>query len=233
MLAVISGATRGIGRALSFAFAAEGLNLAITARSESDLKTLSEELKLKYPLIEVLFYSADFSKKEEIKAFNSAILEKFQVPEVIINNVGIYTIGKVSEESDEEFEQNMAINFNSAWYFTKPFLPALKIKGKGHIFNICSVVSKEPRASAASYSISKMALYGFNKVLCEEMREYNIKVTAVLPGSVNTSSWKGINAPIETFVQAEDISSAIIAAYKTSAFALTEEIIIKPLDKNY
>ncbi|HET6244766.1 MAG: SDR family oxidoreductase [Bacteroidetes bacterium] len=233
MIAVISGATRGIGRALSFAFAAEGFSLALTARSESELNALSIALRLKHPSIEVMVQKADFSNKEEIKKFTSAVIEKWKESTVIINNVGIYSMGSLSEETDEAFEKNMAVNFSSAWYFTRPFLPALKLKGKGHIFNICSVVSKEPKAGAASYSISKVALYGFNKVLCEEMREYNVKVTAVLPGSVNTSSWKGLNAPVESFVEPEDVSSAIVAAYKTSAFALTEEIIIRPLDRKY
>lgn len=233
MIAVITGATRGIGRSLCFAFAEEGFDLSLTARSEEGLKELQLELKKLYPGLKIIIQKSDFSNKEEIKAFAAETLKNWEAIDVLINNVGIFTMGTVSEETDEAFEKHMAVNLNSAWYLTKPFLPSFQLKRKGHIFNICSIVSKEPKAMAASYSVSKMALYGFNKVLCEEMRQYNVKVTAVLPGSVNTSSWERTNAPLNTFVQPKDIASTIMTAYKTSEFALTEEIIIKPLDKNY
>jgi short-subunit dehydrogenase len=104
---------------------------------------------------------------------------------------------------------------------------------KGHIFNICSVAAKNARKDAPSYSISKYALKGLNDVLREEMRQYNVKVTAIYPGSVNTASWDGIDAPVDTFVQPEDVASVVINALQFSSGALAEELVVTPLDTNY
>jgi NADP-dependent 3-hydroxy acid dehydrogenase YdfG len=90
-----------------------------------------------------------------------------------------------------------------------------------------------PRSTAATYTISKHALKGFNDVLREEMREYGVKVTAIYPGSINTSSWEGIVAPKELFVQPDDIVNIVKTCLHTSKNANIEEIVIKPLDKKY
>jgi short-subunit dehydrogenase len=233
MLAVISGATRGIGRAMAFAFASEGFNLAVGARGEKDLKELKQELEKKFPAISVIAHTVDFSQKEQVKGFVNHIKESGEPVEVIVNNVGIYYEGTVSSEPEDLFERHMSVNLSGAWHLTRGLIGHMMERNRGYVFNICSVVSQHPRKEAASYSVSKMALYGFSKVLSEEMRDYNIKVTAILPGSVNTSSWKGSDAPVNTFVQAEDVANAAIAAYKNSEFAFIEEIVLKPLDKRF
>ncbi|MBA3900776.1 MAG: SDR family oxidoreductase [Bacteroidetes bacterium] len=230
MIAVISGATRGIGRAMAFALAKEGYNLAIGARNQEQLQELKSEIISIHSNIKVLAIKTDFGIIAETKAFASAVLKEGEVG-IIVNNVGVYNEGTVSSEADELFEKHIAVNLNSAWYLTRPFLKQMKERQQGHIFNICSTACITPRAEAASYSISKMALYAFHKVLCEEMREFKVKVTAILPGSVNTSSWDGIDALKERFIQPEDIANSAIAALKSSPYSLVEEIIMKPLNE--
>ena len=124
-------------------------------------------------------------------------------------------------------------NLNSAYYITKHIAVNMGNNNNGHIFNICSVLSLSPRVDAATYTISKHALKGFNDVLREEMREHNVKVTAIYPGSINTSSWEGIEAPKEKFVQPEDIAKTVKTCLQISKNANIEEVVIKPLDKNY
>ena len=124
-------------------------------------------------------------------------------------------------------------NLNSAYYITKHTAVNMGNNNNGHIFNICSVLSLSPRVDAATYTISKHALKGFNDVLREEMREHNVKVTAIYPGSINTSSWEGIEAPKDNFVQPEDIAKIVKTCLQISKNANIEEVVIKPLDKNY
>ena len=233
MLAVISGATKGIGRAVSIAFAEMGFDLALGARNQEQLEEFKHYLENTFPKIKILSRATDFSIKDEVSEFTKAIKKKFGSVDVIINNVGIYATGTISNEEEGLFEKQMQTNLYSAYYLTRPFLEEMKQKKKGHIFNICSIVSKNVRKDAASYSISKYAMLGFSKVLAEEMREYQIKVTAIIPGAVNTSSWDGIDLPKEEFIQPKDIVDVIINAYQMSKSTLVEEIIIRPFNTNY
>ncbi len=233
MLAVISGATKGIGRAVAIGFAEMGFDLALGARNEENLENFKSYLEKTFPTIKILIKSLDFSRKEEILDFTRAIKKKFGSVDVIINNVGTFAPGTISKEEEGQFENQMQTNLYSAYYLTRPFLEEMKNKKKGHIFNICSVVSKEVRKEAASYSISKYALLGFSKVLAEEMRDYDVKVTAIIPGAVNTPTWDGIDVPTEEFIQTSDIVDVIINAYQMSKNTYIEEISLKPLNKNY
>ena len=233
MKAVISGATRGIGRAVAEALAAEGYDLALAARSMTDLENLKKDLLGKHPQLEIITRSVDFAKSFEVKMFAETLLNHWGGVDVIVNNVGRYMVGSLTEEPSGALKESLQINLQSAHALTIPFLSGLKERGQGHIFTICSVLSQEPRKEAASYTIAKFALYGLHKVMLEEMRDSGVKVTALLPGSVNTSSWDGIEAPKENFVQPEEVASAIITALKTGPGVVTEEIVIRPLDKRF
>lgn len=231
MVAVISGATRGLGKALALALAKEGYSLALTARNKADLEKLENEINRNYSS-DVLSFSADLSNKKETLEFTEQVLSKFKKIDVLINNVGKYDMDKITDQ-EVDFDGMMQVNLNSAYYLSKDIAVNMCENGCGHIFNICSVLSLAPRVNAASYTISKHALKGFNDVLREEMREYGVKVTAIYPGSINTSSWEGIFAPKELFVQTDDIVNIIKTCLKTSKHANIEEVVIKPLDKNY
>lgn len=231
MVAVISGATRGLGKSLALALAQEGYSLALTSRNEADLEKLNAEIDHNYN-VEVFCYVADLSDKIQTQEFSKKAIAKFKNIDVLINNVGRYDVDKITDEN-VDFETIMKINLNSAYYLSKEISVNMCQKNKGHIFNICSVLSIEPRVSAASYTISKHALKGFNDVLREEMREYGVKVTAIYPGAINTSSWEGVMAPKELFVQTDDIVQIVKTCLKTSKNANIEEVVIKPLDKKY
>jgi len=231
MKAVITGATRGVGRALAFMLAQEGYDLALSSRNISDLEQLKLELESKFGN-SVFIQQADLSIKEEAINFSENIIEKYTSIDVLINNIGKYNIGKLTD-IDSDLELMMNANLNSAYYTTKLIAVNMVNNNSGHIFNICSVLSLTPRVEAATYTISKHALKGFNDLLREEMREHNVKVTAIYPGSINTSSWEGLIAPKEKFVQPEDIAKTIKTCLVISKNANIEEIVINPLDKNY
>jgi 3-oxoacyl-[acyl-carrier protein] reductase len=227
--AIISGATRGIGKAVAYTLAKNGYSLALISRSRNDLKSMKLFLEKQYENISVSVFVADMSNTDEVKEVAGDILQKFGTPDILVNN----ETGTVSTEKSNTLEKMMNINFFSAYYLTLPFLKNFKKNKKGNIVNICSIVCKEPRAEAASYSISKNALYAYTKVLNDEMRAYNVKVTAIIPGSVNTSSWEGVNAPKTKFVQPEDVASALMNILSNSSGAVTDEIILRPIDRKY
>lgn len=231
MVAVISGATKGVGKALAIALAKEGFSLALNARNKNDLEQLQSELLRNYSS-NVFIYVGDLSDKNSALDFSTKVLSEFKNIDVLINNVGKYDLDKITDDG-VDLDDMMKTNLNSAYYLTKHLSINMCKNGKGHIFNICSVLSLMPRSTAATYTISKHALKGFNDVLREEMREYGVKVTAIYPGSINTSSWEGIVAPKELFVQPDDIVNIVKTCLDTSKNANIEEIVIKPLDKKY
>lgn len=231
MVAVISGATRGLGKALALALAKEGYSLALTARNSDELEKLENEINRNYSS-DVFCFAADLSDKTQTLEFAKLVLDKFKKIDVLINNVGKYDTDKITDEG-VDFDGMMSTNLNSAYYLSKDIAVNMCKNEKGHIFNICSVLSLTTRVNAASYTISKHALKGFNDVLREEMREYGVKVTAIYPGSINTTSWEGIFAPKELFVQTDDVVNVIKTCLKTSKNANIEEVVINPLDKKY
>ena len=228
MKAIVTGATKGIGRAIALALAGEGYDLGIGGRNLQDLEYLSREIKALYPHIEVITKSADFSQKYETRNFAETFLNYWGDIDVLINNVGSYEEDDLDHFNEKRLEEMMEINLMSAIRMTQPFIPEFKKKGEGHIINICSVLSKKTRKRAVSYSISKHALYTYTKLLRDDLRNFNVKVTAILPGSTNTSSWDGLDAPVKDFVQPEDVANGVLMAIQSNG--MVEELEIKPIN---
>lgn len=230
--AVISGATKGVGKAIAYKLSALGYDLAIAARSEEDLSILKNELEEQFGNF-VMVYPSDFSSKAGVQQFVDSVMEHWSSIDVLCNNIGVYGIGNISACTSEEMEQMMNTNFYSAFYLTQPFLASFKDQKKGHIINICSIVNRISRPEAAAYTISKDALYSFSKVLSQEMANYHVKVTAILPGSINTASWNGIDAPLEKFVQPEDIGNLVESLLNMSDHSYLDEVFVRPINHNY
>lgn len=230
MNAVITGATKGIGRSITDKFAMEGFNVAICARSKKDLDELYDELHNKYPDIEIVSQVCDVSDKRQVKSFADLIKSEWSSVEVIVNNAGLFLPGQVHKEKAGTLEKLIKTNLYSAYYLTQYLIKTMIREKHGHIFNICSTASIKPYPSGGSYGISKFALLGFSKNLRMELMPYNIKVTAVIAGATLTASWEGADLPEERFVKPEDISRAIWHAYTLSPQAVVEEILIRPME---
>lgn len=227
MTVLISGATKGIGRAIALACASYGYDLALGARNYNELMALKKELQIQYPEIKISTFCVDFTNYSEIPEFIKFVLKEHSKVNVLINNVGGYKEDNVAT-SNYYLDEMLDINLKSAYYLTKNLLP--QFKSGDCIINICSILSKNVRKEAVSYTISKHALYGFNNALREELRDKKIKVTAILPGSVSTASWDGIPVNREELIQPEDIAKAVIFAINCSPNTVIEEIIIRPLN---
>ena len=229
MNVIITGASKGIGKAVAEKFASNGHNLVICARNEINLYNSMEELLIKYPGISVKAKAVDMSRKEEVLSFGQWINEKKIVPDVLVNNAGQFIPGSIYNEEDGVIEKMVETNLYSAYYLTRALLPAMMEKKKGSIFNICSIASVKAYSNGGSYSISKFGLLGFSRNLREEMKPYGIKVTAVIPGAIYTDSWRESGIPPERMMEAEDIASMIFNISQLSPQAVVEDIVLRPL----
>ena len=226
-IVIVTGASRGIGKAIAEKFAAEGHTILLCARNEINLLQAEEELRKQYSTARIKTFAADLAKKNELISFGKWCLQQ-GVPGILVNNAGSYLPGNVWDEPDGNMEQIMNTNFFSAYHLTRLILPAMIEKSEGHIFNICSVASLHAYEGGGSYSISKFALNGFSQNLRHELKKTGIKVTAVFPGAVMTDSWSGYDNSSNRIMEADDIATMILAATKLSPQAVVEEILIRP-----
>jgi short-subunit dehydrogenase len=228
MNAVITGASRGIGKALAHIFALHGYNLFLCSKTESHLLQTIEELKTAYPKVTIDGKALNIDNKTKATLFGEWVLNNTDSVDVLINNAGTFIQGNVSDESDDALEQMLEVNLYSAYYTTRAILPRMKAQGAGHIFTICSIASLAAYPGGGAYGISKFALLGFTKNLRQELKEHGIKVTAIIPGAVYTDSWKGSGVAEERIMEAEDIAKTIFAASQLSPQAVVEEIVLRP-----
>lgn len=227
--AIITGATKGMGRSIAIAFAKEKINLAICSRNEKDLADFKQELLQIDPQIKVLTAVADGSVKEELLKFAAAAEQELGFISIIVNNLGMFNPSSILDEGENSFDKQLNTNLMPAYHLYRYFGKKMIAARKGHIFTICSVAALNPIAEAGTYSVTKFALLGLSKVMRLEMQPHNVKVTAVIPGSTLTNSWKDAVVDKDQFVAPEDIASAILNIYKMSTGANVDEIIIKPV----
>ena len=227
MRVVITGASKGIGKAIAMAFAAEGADLVVCARNETNLNKAVDELLLQFPSCRIIAKAADLSNKEEAIAFGNFCTAK-GIVDILVNNAGQFLPGSIHSEEDGILEKMITTNLYSAYHVTRSIVPGMIKNNSGHIFNICSIASLQAYNNGGSYSISKFALMGFSKNLREELKSYNIKVSSVYPGAVLTDSWGDLDNSNNRIMEADDIAKMIVAASKLSAQAVVEDIVLRP-----
>ncbi|MBI2730427.1 MAG: SDR family oxidoreductase [Sphingobacteriales bacterium] len=230
---VITGASKGIGRAVAEIFAANGHNLYLCSRNEVALYKTMQELITKYPGIHVKAKARDLSTREGVESFGDWILNNSINIDVLVNNAGLFEPGSVYNEPEGALDRMLAINLYSAYHLTRKLISQMMEQSdfhgsRGHIFNICSIASLNAYDNGGAYSISKYAMHGFSKNLREEMKPYAIKVTAVFPGAVYTDSWSGSDINPKRIMESEDIAKLIYTSAQLSPMACVEDIVIRP-----
>jgi short-subunit dehydrogenase len=227
MNVVITGASKGIGRAIAEKFACCGSDLFLCSRNMDVVTGWQQSLMQKYN-VSVCTANADLRIKNEVIEFGKKVLSAFESIDVLINNAGLFEPGSVYNENDGVLERMIEVNLYPAYHLTRALLPAMIKKKSGHIFNICSIAALHAYHNGGSYSISKWALLGFSKNLREEMKSFGIKVTAVHPGATMTDSWAKAGIDSQRIMETKDIADMIYAASTLSLQACVEEIVIRP-----
>jgi short-subunit dehydrogenase len=225
MNAIITGATKGIGRAIAELLAQKGFDIAVCARTASDLNEMKECFDNNYS-VQTLVKQVDLSDKEAVKSFAKEVLSTWGTVDILINNAGVFIPCVLANPDNEAaFEKMMDLNLYCTYYMTQSILPSMIEQQAGHIFNMCSIASTMPYGA---YAVSKHAMLGFSKVLREEVKEQGIRVTAIMPGATYTASWEGTDLPQSRFMKAEDIAQSVFDIYNLSACTVVEEIVLRP-----
>ena len=221
-LVLVTGASRGIGRAIAARFAGEGCKVIGCAREGEALRTLCAQL----PQVEAV--ACDMRDDAAVDAFAGELLERHGVPDLLVNNAGQYRPGRISEEDDGALLDMLQANLFGAYRLTRRMLPGMVARRSGTILNMCSIASIGAYPDGGSYSIAKHALHGFSRNLREEMKPHGVRVVALLPGATLTSSWDGVDLPPERFMPAQDVAEAAWSAWRMSPRTVVEDIVLRP-----
>ncbi len=228
MNAVITGASRGIGKEVARIFALHGYDLFLCSRNESNLLEMMEELAREFPSVRIQGKAFDLGKKQQAILFGQWVSAQAPSIDVLVNNAGTFIPGNISEEPDGALETMLEVNLFSAYHTTRSVLPKMMAAKSGHIFTVCSIASLSAYPNGGAYSISKYALLGMTKNLRNELKPHGIKVTALVPGAVYTDSWKGSGVAEDRIMEAKDIALLIYSATLLSPQAVVEEIVVRP-----
>lgn len=225
---VITGASKGIGKAIASQFAAEGAVLYLCARNEVSLYNTVATLQTQYPGSTIYAKAADLSVKEQAIGFGDWINGQCAAVDILVNNAGSFLPGSVHDEATGLLETMIQTNLYSAYHVTRSILPGMMAAKSGFIFNICSIAALQAYANGGSYSISKFAMLGFSKNLREELKPFNIRVSAISPGAVLTDSWGDFDNKQHRIMEANDIAAIVLTATKLSPAAVIEDITLRP-----
>lgn len=229
MKVVITGASRGIGRAISEKFAENGHDLAICSRHKANIEPYFNELKGRYPDMHLLAAQADLGIEEEAQQFASQINKSWGDLDVLILNAGSYVHGGLTDPDIDILEKQLRTNLFSAYYLTRGVVDLMKKKKKGTIILLSSVAGMKAYAGGGAYSVSKFAVTGLAHNLREELKPFHIGVTCILPGAVLTDSWGGTTLPEERFISPQEVADTVYNIAMLSSRTVIEDIVIRPM----
>jgi short-subunit dehydrogenase len=227
-LVVVTGGSRGIGRAILEKFLKHGFDAATCSRKEENLKELQASVLKQFPEAKLYTFTANLAVTGDVANFCRFVDQLDRQIDVLVNNAGFFIPGKIVSESGDTLAKMINANLYSAYNTTRGLMPKMVRGAGGYIFNMCSIASFMAYPNGGSYAISKFALLGFSKCLREELKPEGIRVSALMPGATLTDSWSGTSLPEERFVKAEDVADVVYGAYALSPRAVVEEIIIRP-----
>lgn len=219
---LVTGASRGIGRAIAARFVGEGHHVIACARGQQGLDTLAQTL----PQIERRI--CDMRDDSAVDTLAQQVLAQHGAVDLLVNNAGAFEPGSIHEEEDDALLRMLQANLLGAYRLTKRLLPPMLARRSGMVLNVCSTASIAAYPNGGSYSIAKHALYGFTRNLREEMKPHGVRVVALLPGATHTASWDGVALPPERFMPAEDVAEAAWMAWQLSARSVVEDIVMRP-----
>lgn len=215
-VAFITGAGKGIGKAVALALANEGVNIGLLARTESDLKELMNEVKNSG--VRAAYAAVDISSREDVEQAINKLTNELGAADILINNAGIGKFATLLEMDPEEWKRIIDVNLMGLYYVTRAVLPQLIEKNRGDIINISSTNGLNGAATSSAYSASKFGVIGLTESLAQEVRKNNIRVTALTPSTVATELAVKTNLISENneekYMQPEDIADFIVSQLK-------------------
>ncbi|RRJ62759.1 3-ketoacyl-ACP reductase [Paenibacillus oralis] len=222
--AIITGAGKGIGKEAALALAKEGVKLGLLARTSADLEALQGELKRTYG-VDSYYAAADVSNQAEVNAAVSQLIEQLGSADILINNAGIAQFGTLLDMDPAEWERIIQVNLMGTYYVSRAVLPTMIKQNQGTILNVASTAGEKGFATGSAYCASKFGVLGLTESLLQEVRKFNIRVTALTPSTVNTELAVKAGLKIgdeDRMMQPEDVAELITATLK-----LPQRVFIK------
>jgi 3-oxoacyl-[acyl-carrier protein] reductase len=211
--ALVTGASKGIGRAVALSLARQGVDVALTARNQQALEALAGEIRERG--VGSVVAPGDATQAADVQRIHTAVMDAFGHIDILVNNVGIAKYAPFEQISLEDYDWMMNTNMRSTFLFTKAFLPDMVARCSGNIVFVASVSSLYGYPGETVYCASKHAQLGFAKALEREVNEKGIKISVIAPGGVNTEHAFGTGRTpqddnLATFIDAEDVAEAVI-----------------------
>ena len=225
--AVITGGSRGLGKATAIAFAKEGINVAITGRNEALLQEVVNEIK-EYG-VKAIYAAFDVTNREEVKNGVAQISSIFPKIDILVNNAGIAKFGTFLEMDEQDWIDILNTNVLGMYYITKEILPMMVAQNEGDIFNVSSTAGLAGNPTTSAYSASKFAVIGMSESLMKEVRKNNIRVTTLTPSTIASDMSKELgltDGNPESVLQPEDFAELIVATMKLPRRALIKTAAI-------
>lgn len=221
--ALVTGAGRGIGRSVAEHLAKAGYKVVAVSRTENELASLAGSGN-------ILPFTADVTQAADRQAIARFCRENGIGPQVLVNNAGAYLTDDLFTGTSE-LQANLDINLIQARELTALVWPTVRSVKGAYVFNIVSVLGKAVRAEAASYTLAKHAMAGYNKLLFREGRKQGVKVTGIFPASVYTSAWEGSGVDPQRLIAPADIAQLVLSCLALSPAAVPEEIHLQCMDE--
>jgi 3-oxoacyl-[acyl-carrier protein] reductase len=227
-VAIVTGSTKGIGRAIAEVLLKNGMKVCISSRNQSEVERVVSELN-SIEEGEAIGAACDVRDYEEVKSLIEFTASTLGGVDVLINNAGVGLFGKVEDISPEDFRAVIETNVNGVFYCCHEAIPQMKRRGGGYIINISSLAGTNAHPQMAAYNASKFGLNGFSEALMQEVRHDGIKVSYIMPGSVNTY-FGGDNPTDEKSwqLQPEDIAQVILDLLHHDQRSLPSRVEIRP-----
>lgn len=225
-VALVTGAGRGIGKAVALSLAQSGCRVILAARTRAQLEEVQREIRDRGG--EALVVPTDLNRDEEIQRLIDTA-QPWGAVDILINNAGWGKRAPVVKGNVEDWDRTFGVNLRAPMILAKQFLPGMIEKGEGAVINIGSVSGKSGEANGAAYAASKFGLIGFTQSLYEEVREHGIKVSVILPGFVDTPLIPP-NRQLDRskMIQADDIAQAVHYVLTSPATCCPVEITVRP-----
>jgi 3-oxoacyl-[acyl-carrier protein] reductase len=228
-IALVTGATLGIGRATASALGRAGYKVGVCARTATRVDALLQELRAEG--IEACGLPADVSNPDQVQALVASVTRSLGPIDTLINNAGIARLRPFAELTLDDWDATMAINVRSLYLVTREVLPGMRTRKNGFIVNVASLAGKNAFAGGTAYVASKHAVLGFSRTLMLEVRKDGVRVLALCPGSVDTPMMRDqavLTPSLDSILKPEDVAQAILDALRMPPRAMLSEIDIRP-----
>ncbi|MEM1095329.1 MAG: SDR family oxidoreductase [Bacteroidota bacterium] len=224
---VITGASQGLGAAIATAFAVlPEARLVLAARNEAKLNGVAAACQALGA--QTLVQPCDVTDEDAVAALARVTLGAFGVPDVLINNAGVFLAAPFHETRLADFRWQLDVNLVSAFMVTQAFLAPMREQQRGTIFFMGSVASLQGYPRGAAYAAAKHGLLGLARTLREETKADGLRITTVFPGATLTPSWDGFDGPTDRLMPPEDVAQAIVDVYRLSGRSVVEELLLRP-----